>query len=186
MTRRLRIGLIALTLPRRYGPANGSISARVRDYIRITPDDCPTGADTTAPTTTATSAPRLRTAGGLVTSDVNVTLTGTDNANGSGVDKVEYKVDGGAFATYSAPVAITTDGTHTVEYRSTDKAGNVEATKSLTVKVDKAAPTTTATLEPATSPTARSGHADARGHRPRSPVSRSPSTRSTRPARSVR
>ena len=134
-----------------YG-GNGSISARY-DYIRITPDDCPTGADTTAPTTTASSAPAPN-AAGWSNANVNVTLTGTDNANGSGVDKVEYKVDGGAFATYSAPVAITADGTHTVEYRSTDKAGNVEATKSLTVKVDKAAPVTTATLQPATSPTA--------------------------------
>ena len=69
-----------------------------------------------------------------------MTLAGTDDASGSGIDKTEYRVDGGAFATYSAPIAITTAGTHTVEYRSTDKNGNVEATKSLAVKVDKAAP----------------------------------------------
>ena len=165
-----------------YG-GNGSISARY-DYIRITPDDCPTGADTTAPTTTATSAPAPN-AAGWSNADVNVTLTGADNANGSGVDKVEYKVDGGAFATYSAPVAITADGTHTVEYRSTDKAGNVEATKSLTVKVDKAAPATTATLQPATSPPRARSPSRSRPPTP-SRVSRGPSTRSTRPARSVR
>ena len=78
-----------------------------------------------------------------------MTLAGTDNAGGSGIDKIEYKVDGGAFATYSAPIAVTTAGTHTIEYRSTDKNGNVEATKTLTVKVDKAAPGTTAALTPA-------------------------------------
>ncbi len=39
-----------------------------------------------------------------------------------------------------------------IEYRSIDKNDNVEATKTLTVKVDKAAPTTTAALEPATRP----------------------------------
>ena len=66
-----------------------------------------------------------------------MTLAGTDNAGGSGIDKTEYKVDGGAFATYSAPIAVTTAGTHTIEYRSTDKNGNVEATKTLSVKVDK-------------------------------------------------
>jgi PKD repeat protein len=79
-----------------------------------------------------------------------VTLAGNDGAGGSGVDKTEYKVDGGAFAAYTAPIAVTTPGSHTIEFRSTDKAGNVEATKSLTVKVDKAAPATTAALEPGT------------------------------------
>ena len=78
-----------------------------------------------------------------------MTLAGTDNGGGSGIDKTEYKVDGGAFATYSAPIAVTTAGTHTIEYRSIDKNDNVEATKTLTVKVDKVAPSTTAALSPA-------------------------------------
>ena len=69
--------------------------------------------------------------GRLVHLAVNVTLAATDNANGSGVDKTEYRVDGGAFAPYTAPIALTTSGTHTIEYRSTDKSNNVEATKSL-------------------------------------------------------
>ena len=52
----------------------------------------------------------------------------------------------GAFATYTAPVAITADGTHVVEYRSTDKAGNAETAKSATVKLDATAPTTAASV----------------------------------------
>ncbi len=150
-----RIGLIAQDNWPAGGtfPSNGQPAIAHVDYFRVTPDNCPTGADQTAPTTTATAAPAAPNGtNGWYTSDVNVTLAGNDGATGSGVDKVEYKVDGGAFATYTAPVAITTAGTHTLEFRSTDKAGNVEATKSLTVKVDKAAPTTTATLEPATGP----------------------------------
>ena len=136
------------------------------DYFRITPDNCPTGADQTAPTTTATAAPTAPNGtAGWYTSDVNVTLTGNDGANGSGVDRIEYKVDGGAFATYTAPIALTTTGTHTIEYRSIDKNNNVEATKTTTVKVDKAAPTSTATLEPATTPSLGPGHADARRDR---------------------
>ena len=117
------------------------------DYFRVSPDTCPPGADQTAPTTTATAAPAAPNGlAGWYTSDVNVTLAGNDGTNGSGIDKIEYKLDGGAFAAYSAPVAITAPGTHTLEFRSTDKAGNVEATKSLTVKVDKAAPETTGTI----------------------------------------
>ena len=78
-----------------------------------------------------------------------MTLAGTDNAGGAGIDKTEYKVDGGAFATYTAPIVVSTPGTHTIEYRSTDKNGNVEATKTLSVKVDKVTPSTTAALSPA-------------------------------------
>ena len=62
------------------------------DYFRVTPDNCPTGADQTAPTTTATAAPAAPNGtDGWYTSDVNVTLAGNDGANGSGIDKIEYK-----------------------------------------------------------------------------------------------
>jgi len=119
------------------------------DYFRVTPDNCPDGADTTAPTSSATTAPAAPNGtNGWFNTAVNVTLEATDNDNGSGVDKIEYRVDGGDFATYSGPIAIAADGEHTVEYRATDKAGNVEATKSLALKVDTAAPTTTAALDP--------------------------------------
>ena len=48
---------------------------------------------------------------------------------------------------YSAPFSVGADGTHTVEYRSTDKAGNAETAKSVTVKVDATAPATTAATD---------------------------------------
>ena len=68
----------------------------------------------------------------------------------SGVDKTEYRVGSGAFATYTAPVASPADGTHTIEYRSTDKAGNAETAKSVTVKLDATAPATAAPRSPET------------------------------------
>ena len=150
-----RIGLIAQDNWPAGGtfPSNGVPAIAHVDYFRITPDTCPVAADQTAPTTTATAAPTAPNGtAGWYTSDVNVTLAGNDGANGSGVDRIEYKVNGGAFATYTAPIALTTTGTHVIEYRSIDKNNNIEATKTTTVKVDKAAPTSTATLEPATTP----------------------------------
>jgi len=68
-----------------------------------------------------------------------ITLLGTaiDNAGGSGVKKVEVKIDGGAYklATPRAPgdwsqwslvVTITTEGSHSIKARATDNAGKTE------------------------------------------------------------
>ncbi|NLE21203.1 MAG: S8 family serine peptidase, partial [Actinobacteria bacterium] len=73
------------------------------------------------------------------TDDVDVTLTG-DDGTGIGVDYCEYRLDEGDW-TRGANFAVSTDGSHTLRYRSADKAGHVSDTKSVTVKVDKTAPT---------------------------------------------
>jgi hypothetical protein len=67
---------------------------------------------------------------------VTVTLSATDNPGGSGVDRTEYRIDGGDWTTYSGPFAVGSDGQHTVGYRSVDRVGNVEATKTVSFKVD--------------------------------------------------
>ncbi len=87
---------------------------------------------------------------GWYRSSVDVTLTADDGEGGSGVEETEYSIDGGAFQAYGGPFTISADGEHTVEYRSTDVAGNVEATKSVEVSVDRTDPTTTASLDPPT------------------------------------
>jgi len=80
--------------------------------------------DTTAPTVASEVTGTKDTAGNYV-GKATVTLTATDA--GSGVGKVEYKLDGGPWLTYSAPLALTVVGAHTVNYKATDKAGNVSA-----------------------------------------------------------
>ena len=73
--------------------------------------------------------------GGYYKSDVKVTLTAKDNDGGSGVDKTEYREQGAAtWTAYSAPFDVTTAGSHTIEYRSTDKKGNVESTRTVDVQ----------------------------------------------------
>ncbi|GAA1024344.1 hypothetical protein Aple_099890 [Acrocarpospora pleiomorpha] len=113
------------------------------DYFRLTQGE----PDTTAPVTTATPDP-AQPASGWFTSLVLVTLAGADEAQGSGVARTEFQLDGGAWTTYLEPVVITGDGPHTLNYRSADKAGNVEAAKSLALKVDATAPATTADFLP--------------------------------------
>jgi Peptidase family M1 domain/Chitobiase/beta-hexosaminidase C-terminal domain len=103
--------------------------------------------DATAPTTTASVAPPSPDLlNGWYGSAPTVTLTPADGT--SGLASTKYTIDGGAPQTYSAPFAITTEGSHTIQYWSTDNAGNQESPSSLTVKLDLNAPVTTATLTP--------------------------------------
>lgn len=112
--------------------------------------------DAIAPTTVATVNPVPNGAGWNMTS-VTVTLTATDNPGGSGVREIRYALDGGPETVVAAPPAspsfttsfsLSTEATTTVTYHAVDNAGNVEAVKTLVVKIDKTAPTTTATPSP--------------------------------------
>jgi hypothetical protein len=62
-------------------------------------------------------------------------------------DGTEYRLDGATeWTAYDAPVTIETAGVHALEFRSTDVAGNGEAPQTLSLKVDKTAPTTAVRL----------------------------------------
>ncbi|MGW5705270.1 OmpL47-type beta-barrel domain-containing protein [Amycolatopsis japonica] len=103
------------------------------------------GADTTPPTVTANVTGTKDTAGNYVGS-ATVNLSASDGQ--SGVDKVEYQLDGGAWTAYTAPVAVTAAGAHMVHYRATDKAGNVspEGMSSFTVVTGQPGDTTPPTV----------------------------------------
>ncbi|WP_260194138.1 ThuA domain-containing protein [Actinophytocola gossypii] len=94
--------------------------------------------DETAPVTEATFEPAG--AEGWHPGTVPVELTATD-AGGQGVTSIEYKLDDGPWTTYTGTVEVTGDGAHTLLYRATDRAGNVEAEKAATIKIDGTKPT---------------------------------------------
>ena len=102
-------------------------------------------ADEAAPVTTATTDPAAG-ANGWFTGPVSVSLSATDE--GTGVDRTEYTVDGGAWTPYTEPFTVSGDKAHQVQYRSVDKNGNVEEAKSLAVSIDATAPLTTAQFAP--------------------------------------
>ncbi|MFI2629501.1 OmpL47-type beta-barrel domain-containing protein [Streptomyces collinus] len=89
--------------------------------------------DTTPPVTGVTVEGTKNSAGAYVNS-ARVTVTATD-AHGSGVERIEYSLDGGPYLAYSAPVVVDRAGAHTVAYRATDKAGNTAAARSVTFTV---------------------------------------------------
>jgi hypothetical protein len=91
--------------------------------------------DATAPTTTHNAL-------SVYPSPSTVTLTPTDNVGGWGVANTYFKIDSGAQTTGTA-VATGGEGSHTIEFWSVDKAGNVELPhKTVSYKVDMTAPTT--------------------------------------------
>ncbi|WP_379970961.1 OmpL47-type beta-barrel domain-containing protein [Ectobacillus sp. sgz5001026] len=98
-------------------------------------------ADTIAPVTTAV-VDGVYGENQYNTKDVTVTFTASDE-NGSGVEKTEYRVDGGDWITVDGPVIISEEGKHSIEYRSVDRAGNVEDSKVLPIWIDKLAPAIT-------------------------------------------
>jgi hypothetical protein len=93
----------------------------------------------TPPTTTATLSGTLGN-NGWYTSNVQVNLTATDNAGGSGVNKTEYSFDNATWITYDAEFTLSNEGTTTVFYKSTDNAGNVEPIKTQEIKISSIPP----------------------------------------------
>ncbi|MEK0314598.1 chitobiase/beta-hexosaminidase C-terminal domain-containing protein [Cohnella sp. 56] len=119
-----------------YGIATGKNPYQFGDLILTDLTSLPSSPDAVAPVTTAHLSPEQPDGqnGGYV-HPVTITLTATDDA--SGVKKTEYSLNGGStWATYSTPVTINQNGEYTFQYRSTDKAGNVENVKSVTVKLE--------------------------------------------------
>ena len=105
-------------------------------------------ADVTPPTTTVSGAD-----GQWRDKPVLLALSAVDDAGGSGMTggaaMTEYKIDDGPWTsgtsvTVPAPADHSGDGVRTVRYRSYDAAGNAEAVRSSSVKIDTLGPTTAA------------------------------------------
>jgi hypothetical protein len=104
------------------------------DHLRVE-GERPCGApDVVAPETTHTLDRRAD-------GSVRVTLAAVDDATGGGVAATEYRIGAGAPATYEGPFTLTSPGEHVVEYRSRDRAGNVEPPQLLRVSIAGPPPT---------------------------------------------
>ena len=95
--------------------------------------------DTAAPVTLPDAA------GGWSRTSVALRLTAADVGT-SGLASTVYRIDGGAWTpglvlpVFEAPADHSGDGSHVVEYRSADMAGNIEPTQRQTVKIDTVRP----------------------------------------------
>ncbi|WP_024874032.1 OmpL47-type beta-barrel domain-containing protein [Saccharomonospora piscinae] len=88
--------------------------------------------DTTPPEVTAEVTGDQNEDGDYVAS-ASVEIAATDS--GSGIDTVEYNLDGEGYQPYTDPLTVDQPGDHTVEYRATDNAGNTSDAGSTTFTV---------------------------------------------------
>jgi hypothetical protein len=101
--------------------------------------------DSTAPTTIAALNPNAD-AEGWNNSDVNVSLSSTDNTGGTSVREIVYSATGAQTIPSttvdgaSAEFEITAEGETVISYYAIDNGGNIEAVQSLVVRIDKTAP----------------------------------------------
>jgi hypothetical protein len=101
--------------------------------------------DTTPPVTTASTWPAPN-ANGWNRTDVEVTFTATDDI--SGVARTECNVDGTGSAAVTAPVNVTAEGVHRLDYFSIDRSQNIETAKHVDVRIDKTAPEAVISYDP--------------------------------------
>ncbi|MEU5317424.1 family 16 glycoside hydrolase [Streptomyces sp. NPDC021056] len=116
----------------RYRATDKAGNVAAEKSVRFTVVATPTP-DTTPPVTGVTVEGTKNSAGAYV-GNAKVTVSATDE-HGSGVDRIEYSIDGGPYIAYTTPVIVDRAGTHTLAYRATDKAGNTAAARTVTFTV---------------------------------------------------
>ncbi|MFJ9024265.1 OmpL47-type beta-barrel domain-containing protein [Streptomyces sp. NPDC102259] len=95
--------------------------------VAATPQD-------TTPPVTGVTVEGTKNSGGAYVGNARVTVSATDE-HGSGVDRIEYSLDGGPYIAYTIPVVVDRAGPHTLAYRATDKAGNTSTARTVTFTV---------------------------------------------------
>ena len=99
--------------------------------------------DTPPATNMLMGDPKYLVGGNFVNSSTSLTLQATDGgATPVGLDRTEYRIDGGSWMTYSAPLFLTSEGAHAIDHRSYDLLMNTETIRSLQVTVDNTPPAT--------------------------------------------
>jgi uncharacterized repeat protein (TIGR01451 family) len=108
-------------------------------------------ADQTPPTTQIEVTPSANENGWNNSDNITVDLTAADNEGGSGIKEIHYKLTGTTedeqtVAASGVSLTIYTEGITTLTYYAVDNTGNQEAEQSITLKLDKTAPTVAASV----------------------------------------
>jgi len=86
---------------------------------------------------------------GWYTGPVNITLIATDIDGPSDIATTSYNNDAGSLTAYTGPFTISGDGIHSIQFGSSDVAGNVESPRpSQTINIDATPPSISGTWGP--------------------------------------
>lgn len=107
---------------------SGIMSAEAEDTILL---------DTRPPKTVATVTGEMG-IGQWYVSVVTIGLEAVDVL--SDVDRIEWNLDDGDWVMYDAPIIVSEDGNHVVNFRSSDTLGNVEGTDQVSFMIDISGP----------------------------------------------
>ncbi|MCS1352829.1 endonuclease [Mechercharimyces sp. CAU 1602] len=89
-------------------------------------------ADVTAPQTEVSVTGDVFSTG-VYSGEAKITLTASDE--GTGVEKVEYRIGEDEWKQYEEPIVVSAEGKTSLQYRAFDKTGNVEEVKEVSVDV---------------------------------------------------
>ena len=67
-------------------------------------------------------------------------MINSDPSQTSGLLNIQYSLDNATTTVYQSPINVTTEGSHTISFFSTDKAGNNEQPQTINFIIDKTAP----------------------------------------------
>lgn len=119
---------------------NGTASYYAKDYsgrVSETLTITVTGIDKSAPS----SAPSVSLSkSGWSNEEVTFTLGAVSQVGGESPQKRQYRLNGGAWTDYTAPVTVSAQGQTTIETRTLDEAGNASSLQSAIAYVDTVAP----------------------------------------------
>jgi hypothetical protein len=130
-------------------PGSFTVAGTITESQNVKATAVVTVPDEGAPTVDAAVSP-AEPASGWFTGPATVTVTAADAVDGPLVPKVRVTRSGetaGAWIDQSGPLTIERDGIHLIEYVAADAAGNSSAVGSLTVRVDRTAPVSQATVD---------------------------------------
>lgn len=117
-----------------------TITAVYQDQLPLLARSAKARIDLTPPVTTVIPSQTLLMINGNNYATVGCTYSLSAKDTLSGIERVEYSLNGLGYAPYVAPFSLPSEDTHTIQFKALDKADNWEAVKEFVITIDNMPP----------------------------------------------